>query len=165
MRRLRCAIEQLVDWSADLFVEPHVVAFVAVASRYSDPPAVFAVACEGFSSRWLRGANDFEVSWHQDTLQKAKRLRSTMQSGPLVELAAISVALILSQRVVNLGSLDVTALGERADFVPENARPFWMSVGPPNGAGPAPSPPAPFPEGEGRELHAQHDGNPCHNRV
>ena len=30
-RRLRCAIEQIVDWHANLFLEPHIVAFVAVA--------------------------------------------------------------------------------------------------------------------------------------
>jgi hypothetical protein len=110
MRRLRCAIEQVADWHADLFVEPHIVAFVAVASQYSESPALFDVGCDAIPSRWL------EVSWHRDTVQKAVRLRATMQSGPLVELAAIAVALILSRRVVNLGPLDVTELGDRVDY-------------------------------------------------
>jgi hypothetical protein len=118
MRRLRCAIEQIADWHADLFVESHIVAFVAVASQYSESPALFDVACDAIPSRWLGGASEFrlEVSWHQDTAQKAVRLRATMQSGSLVELAAIAVALILSRRVVNLGPLDVTELGDRVDY-------------------------------------------------
>jgi hypothetical protein len=118
MRRLCCAIEQIADWHADLYVEPHIVSFVAVASQYSESPAWFDVECEAIRSRWLRAASEFrlEVSWHRDTAQKAVRLRATMQSGPLVELAAIGVALILSRRVVNLGPLDVTELGDRVDF-------------------------------------------------
>ena len=39
-----------------------------------------------------------------------------MQSKPLIELAAIALALILGYHVVNLGQLDVTAYGERADY-------------------------------------------------
>jgi len=118
MRLLRCAIEQIADWYVDLFVEPHIVAFVAVASRYSESPALLDVECDSIPSRWHRAASEFrlEISWHRDTAQKAVRLRATMQSGPLVELAAIGVALILSRRLVNLGPLDVTQLGDRVDF-------------------------------------------------
>lgn len=118
VRRLRCAIEQIVDWHANLFVEPHVVAFVAVADRYSPSPAQFDVQCEGVTSRWLGERSEFrlEVSWHADTAQQAERLRATMQSGPLVELAAIALALILSRRVAALGPLDVTDYGDRADY-------------------------------------------------
>jgi hypothetical protein len=35
-RLLRCAIEEIAGWHADLFVEPHVIAFVAVAGRTRD---------------------------------------------------------------------------------------------------------------------------------
>lgn len=117
-RFLRCAIEQIVDWHSHLFVEPHVIAFVAVASRYSRSPARFNVECGNVSSRWLGRATEFglEVSWHDDTAQKGKRLRATMQSGPLVELAAIALALILAKRVAPLGRLDVTDYGARADY-------------------------------------------------
>jgi hypothetical protein len=63
-RILRCAIEQIVDWHAHLFVDPHVVAFVAVASRYSRSPAFFDVACDNITSRWLGMATEcrLEVS-------------------------------------------------------------------------------------------------------
>ena len=117
-RRLRCAIEQIVDWHPHLFVEPHIVAFVAVAAGYSPSPALFNVACENITLRWLGQSAEFrlEVSWHADTPEKAERLRSTMQSGPLVELAAVALALILSRRVVPLGRLDVTDYGARADY-------------------------------------------------
>jgi hypothetical protein len=117
-RLLRCAIEQVVDWHSHLFVEPHVVAFVAVATPYSGSPARFEVACDNVRSRWLGKAAEFrlEVSWHNDTAEKAERLRSTMQSGPLVELASVALALILCRRVVPLGRLDVTDYGARADY-------------------------------------------------
>jgi hypothetical protein len=116
--RLRCAIEQVVDWHANLFVEPHVVAFVAVANRYSRSPARFDLACENVASHWLGKAAQFrlEVSWHNETAEKAERMRSTMQAGPIVELAAIALALILTRRVVTLGKLDVTDYGARADY-------------------------------------------------
>ncbi len=38
-RIVHCAIEQLADWHSNLFVEAHIVAFVAVASQYSKSPA------------------------------------------------------------------------------------------------------------------------------
>jgi hypothetical protein len=116
-RLLRCAIEQVADWHAHLFVEPHIVAFVAVANSYTRSPARFGVACENLSSRWLGKSSEFqlEVSWHNDTAGKAERLRATMQAGPLVELASVALALILASRVVPLGPLDVTDYGARAD--------------------------------------------------
>jgi hypothetical protein len=118
VRRLQCAIEQVVDWHPHLFVEPHVVAFVAVAGKYSDSPASFQVNCENISSRWLRDVEQFRLSmsWHADTAKKAERLRATMQSGPLLELGAIALALVLSRRILALGELDVTNYGERADY-------------------------------------------------
>lgn len=123
-RLLRCAIEQVEDWHAHLFVEPHVVAFVAVACRYSPSPAVFDVTCENIASRWLGRAAEFrlEVSWHDDTAEKAERLRATMQSGPLVELASVALALILVRRVAALGRLDVTDYGGRADYRGRNRK-------------------------------------------
>src|SRR5262249_12081454 len=45
-----------------------------------------------------------------------ERLRATMQSGPLLELASIALALILTKRVVPLSRLDVTDYGARADY-------------------------------------------------
>jgi hypothetical protein len=117
-RLLRCAIEQVADWHAHLFVEPHIVAFVAVANRYTSSPARFDVACENVASRWLGKSAEFrlEVSWHNDTAEKAERMRATMQSGPLVELASVALALVLGKRVVPLGRLDVTDHGARADY-------------------------------------------------
>jgi hypothetical protein len=117
-RLLRCAIEQVADWHPTLFVEPHTVAFVAVAGQYSPSPARFAVECENIVSRWLGKASEcrLEVSWQDDTAEKAARLRATMQPGPLVELATIALALILGNRVMPLGPLFVTDHGERADY-------------------------------------------------
>jgi hypothetical protein len=117
-RFFRCAIEQLADSHSHLFVEPHIVAFVGVVSQYSPSPARFEVGCENVRSRWLGEGTEFrmEVSWHGDTAAKAERLRATMQTGPLVELASVALALILTHRVVRLGRLDVTDYGDRADY-------------------------------------------------
>jgi hypothetical protein len=117
-RLLRCAIEQVADWHPNLFVEPHVVAFVAVAGRYTRSPARFDVECGNIASRWLGKATQcrLEVSWEDHTEEKAKRLRATMQSGPLVELASVALALTLAKRVLPLGRLDVTDYGDRADY-------------------------------------------------
>jgi len=118
VRRIACAIEQIADWHANLFVEPHIIAFVAVAHQYSTSPACIDVTCSNIVSRRLGKAAEFrlEVSWHNDTAEKAARLRATMQSRPLVELASISLALILTRRVVSLGKMDVTDYGARADY-------------------------------------------------
>jgi hypothetical protein len=117
-RLLRCAIEQIADWHAHLFVEPHVVAFVAIASQYSRSPARFDVHCSNVTSRWLGRAAHFglAVSWHNDTAEKAERMRATLQVRPLVELAAVALALVLVKRVTPLGRLDVTDYGARADY-------------------------------------------------
>src|SRR5436305_10156798 len=117
-RLLCCAIEEVADWHANLFVEPHAVAFVAVAGQYSPSPARFDVECADVRSHWLGKASAcrLEVSWECGTAEKAGRLRATMQAAPLVELASVALALILGKRIVPLGRLDVTDYGARADY-------------------------------------------------
>lgn len=118
LRTLPCAIEDLHGWYPGLFLEPHIVACVAVMSRYSGPPAAFDVVCENVASRWLGKATGFrlEVSWADETARKAGRLLATMQQKPVVELASVALAFILARRVLSLGQLDVNDYGERADF-------------------------------------------------
>src|SRR5262249_36612767 len=112
------AIETLSAWHPYLYVEPYAVAFVAVTGQYSVSPACFLVECEGVKSRWLGKARKLtlEVSWTEETIDKAERLRTTMPAHSLVELAAISVALLLVHRVVPLGTLNVMESGGRADY-------------------------------------------------
>lgn len=117
-RLLRCAIEEVAEWHAHLYVEPYIVAFVAVAGEYSASPALFDVECGNIVSRWLGKSAEcrLQLSWRDDTAEKAARLRATMQASPLVELASVALALILSRRVVPLGRLLVTDRGGRADY-------------------------------------------------
>lgn len=117
-RLLCCAIEEVADGHPHLYVEPYMVAFVAVAAQYSASPALFEVECSNIASRWLGKSAEcrLEVSWQDDTAEKAARLRATMQAGPLVELAAVALALILGHRVMPLGRLFVTDHGGRADY-------------------------------------------------
>lgn len=121
---LRCAIEEIEDWHPNLYVRPHVVAFAAVAGQYTPSPARFDVTCDKVESRWLGRAAAFrlEVTWAGRTSQDVERLRATLQSRPLVELAAIALALVLTARVVPLGPLEVTDYGGRADYVTRRRR-------------------------------------------
>ena len=117
-RTLRCNIEDLASWHPWFFLEPHVVAFVAVGAHYGRPPAVFDVDCFNVESPWLGDAVRFrlEVSWSPETAERAERLRATVQTKPLVEMAATALALVIAHHVVRLGQLDVTNYGDRTDF-------------------------------------------------
>jgi hypothetical protein len=117
-RLLRCAIEEVADWHANMYLNPHMVAFVAVAGQYSSSPALFEVECGNVRSRWLGKSAECRlvVSWRDNMAEEAARLRATMQPSPLVELAAVALALILTSRVVPLGRLLVTDHGNCADY-------------------------------------------------
>lgn len=117
-RTLRCALEDVADWHPNLYLEPHFVACAAVLGKYSASPSVFEVECENISSRWLGRNSRFtlEVSWTEETDHKAARLRATMQSRPLVENAAVALAMVLTHQLVELGRLDVTDYSDRADY-------------------------------------------------
>lgn len=118
MRTFRCAIEKISDWHPRLFLEAHIVACVAVMRSHSTSPAVFEVTCENIFSDWLGEETQFmlEVSWSEETERNASRLRSTIQTKPMVEMAAAALAFTLTPHIVNLGQLDVMNYGERADY-------------------------------------------------
>ena len=117
-RTRRWRIEELADWYPQLFLEPYIVACVAAMARYSSPPASFEVDCEGIDSRWLAGAEKFrlQLSWTEATAKKAERLRATMPSQEVVELASVALAFVLARRVLGLRQLVVTNRGEAADY-------------------------------------------------
>jgi hypothetical protein len=118
-RTLRCTIEELADWYPRLYLEPYIVACVAAMGRYSGTPAFFAVDCKGIESRWLAGTERFrlQVSWTETTAEKAERLRATMPSKEVVELASVALAFTLTRRVLGVRQLVVTSRGERADYL------------------------------------------------
>ena len=118
MYTFRCAIEKISDWHPHLFLEAHIVACVAVMRSYSVSPAVFEVTCENIVSDRLGEETQFRlvVSWSEETERKAERLRATIQTRPIVEMAASALAFILTPNIVNLGQLDVTNYGDRADY-------------------------------------------------
>ena len=118
MQTFKCAIEKVSDWHPRLFLETHIVACVEMMRSYSVSPAVFEVACENIVSDWLGEKTQFnlEVSWTEATARKAERLRATIQTKPIVEMAASALAFILTPNIVNIGQLDVTNYGDRADY-------------------------------------------------
>src|ERR1700733_13415293 len=117
-RILRCSIEEIADWYPRLFLEPYIVACVTAMGRYSSSPAYFAVDCEGIDSRWLAGAERFQlqVSWTEATADKAERLRATMPAKEVVELGSVALAFALARRVLRLRQVIVTSCGQRADY-------------------------------------------------
>jgi len=117
MQTVRQTIERLEGWYPSLFVEPRVVAAVAVLSEYSASPASFAVHGEHVPElAELSGEVRLDLSWTRSMEAKAERLRATMQRSSLVELAATAVALVVARRFLDLGRLEVTGYGDRADF-------------------------------------------------
>ncbi len=118
MLRFKCAIEKVSDWHPRLFLEAHIVACVAVMRLHSTSPAMFEVTCENIVSDWLGEETEFilEVSWSEETERKSDRLRATIQTKPIVEMAASALAFILTRNIVNLGQLDVANYGDRADY-------------------------------------------------
>lgn len=114
----KCTIEKISDWHPHLFLEAHIVACVAVMRLHSASPAVFEVTCENIVSDWLGEEIQFrlEVSWSEETERQAERLRATIQMKPIVEMAASALAFVLTPHIVNLGQLDVTDYGDRADY-------------------------------------------------
>ncbi len=115
---LRCRIEDLGEWHPWFFLEPRVVACVAVLDLHGHSPAVFDVDCLNIESGWLGDAARFrlEVSRAPETAEKAARLRATVQSRPLVEMAATAPALAITHHVLRPGRLDVTHHGDRTDY-------------------------------------------------
>ena len=106
MRTFRSTIERISDWHPRLFLKLHTVACSSVMRLYLQPPAVFEVTCENIVSDWLGEEVQFklEVSWSEETEEKAERLRATIQTKPIVEMAASSLAFILTPNIVNLGN-------------------------------------------------------------
>jgi len=115
---LQCEIEQLSVWYPDLFLEPHIVACVAVLSQYGPVPAVVDVTCENVDSpRWLPVSElRLDLIWRRETQSQATRLLATMQRKPLVEMASCALAMLLVHHVLEGSALDVMQYGDRADY-------------------------------------------------
>jgi hypothetical protein len=115
---LSCTIEQIAEWHPQLYLEPHAVACVAVMRQHGPSPCRIEVECQNVLSSWLGNADRFwlEVAWSEATEERADRLRRTMQPKPLAELAAIALTCVLTPNAVDLGQLDVTSYGGRADY-------------------------------------------------
>jgi hypothetical protein len=124
-RTLRRNIEDLHEWHPWFFLEPQIVACAAVLARYGKPPAVFDVDCLNIRSTWLGEAAEFrlEISSSSSTAEKAERLRATVQSRSLVEMAATALALAIVHHVLQLGQLDRTCARLRSPRPPDSSPP------------------------------------------
>jgi hypothetical protein len=68
------------------------------------------------------------TSWTEASAEKAERLRATMPSKEVVELASVALAFALARRVLGLRDLVVTNRGEAADYrVPKASRVLEIS--------------------------------------
>jgi hypothetical protein len=115
---LECVIEELQDWHPRLFLEPHIVACVAVLSQYSDSPAIVHIDCHDIESEQLEGGSELKLklSWSSATLEKANRLRATIQRNPLLEMGSCALGFLLVHQLLPSDQLDVTQYGNRADY-------------------------------------------------
>ncbi|MCI0638944.1 MAG: hypothetical protein L0Y72_22970 [Gemmataceae bacterium] len=59
---------------------------------------------------------ELRASWCRTTADKGRRFRATVQPHVLVEMASVALAMVLVHEVLALGPLDVTVLGEKADY-------------------------------------------------
>jgi hypothetical protein len=117
MRDVRCAIEKVAEWHAGLFLEPHVVACVAVVARYSASPAAFDVEWRrGRASAARSQRRRLFISWSDEMTTRAERLRRTTQRKQLVEMAALALVFLVAYRVARLREWDVTRYGDRVDY-------------------------------------------------
>ena len=115
---LQCVIEELQDWHPRLFLEPHIVACVAVLSQYSDAPAIITVECHDIESVRLGGESELQLKllWSPHTQEKADRLRATIQSSPVLEMGSCALGFLLVYQLLSADQLDVTQYGNRADY-------------------------------------------------
>src|SRR5438128_500338 len=103
VRLLRCAIEEVSELHANLFVEPHVVAFVAVAGRYARSPAPAQPEATASASRDMHG--------RRPNMAKTKRSLTVVEE----LLAEKSAVLSQAQALTTMG------LGQ-------SAQPLWASA-------------------------------------
>ena len=115
---LQCEIEQLTERYRNLFLEPHIVACVAVLSQYGPSPAVVDVMCENVKSPLWPELSEFGIrlTWRQETQTRATRLLATIQRKPLVEMASCALTMLVVYEVLDQAALDVTQYGDRADY-------------------------------------------------
>jgi hypothetical protein len=130
MRTFEWPIEDILTAHPGLYLEHHAVMAVALMSRLSQSPCEFLVECEGFSPPGLEGETSFvlRVSWGEQTVLAAERVRRTEQPKPIVERAAIALAALLFARLIPGGRLRVTNERDRADYwLPRSRRALEIS--------------------------------------
>jgi hypothetical protein len=118
MQTFDCSIESIVTAHPNLYLEHCVVMSVALMSRLSSSPCLFAVQCEGLSLAALNAQTEIglQVSWSELTAHKAKRIWQTEQPKSIIERAAVALAALLVAQFVPAGRMRVTREGERADY-------------------------------------------------
>lgn len=118
VRIIRCQIEDIADWYPQLFLDAHIAACVSVLTKYSESPARLNVECQDLDLGRKHKLEQLvlEISWCNESAVKGDRLRATVQSNQLVEMAATTIALALVHRVISLKKVEVTDHGDRADY-------------------------------------------------
>jgi hypothetical protein len=118
MRTFEWAIEDIVAAHPDLYLEHCAAMAVAVLSRQSASPCEFVVECEGFSPEQLEGDTKFllHVGWSEQTAATAARVWLTEQAKPVIERAAVALAVLAFAHLIPDGQIRVSKEGERADY-------------------------------------------------
>jgi len=102
----------------NLYVEHYMVMAVALMSQHTTSPCEFMLEWAGFCPLALGGETQclLRVSWTEQTALKAQRIWHTEQPTSIVERAAVALAALLLAKLLPDGQMQVTKLGDRADY-------------------------------------------------
>jgi len=117
MRTFEWAIEDIVAAYPDLNLD-HIAAMAVALMKGDGPPCSFVVHVDGLDLRELAGETRFvlNVTWSPQIQDAAERMERTEQRTPLVERAAIGLAVLLLSHFVFDSELEVFKQKDRADF-------------------------------------------------
>ena len=118
MRIFEWAIEDIVAAYPTLSLE-HAAAMAVALMRRTGQPCEFNMYVEGFDIDAFEGDAQFvvQITWGPKTEATALRMERTEQRTPIVERAAIAVAMLLLTHLVPDSEIEVMKQTNRADYL------------------------------------------------
>jgi hypothetical protein len=117
MNSFEWKIEDIADAHPALSLD-HAMVMAVVLMRHAGSPCRFIVNVDGIEVDALDAATPFalDIAWNTKTESLAKRMERTEQRTPIVERAAIAVAVLLISHLLPNSRIEVLKQSERADY-------------------------------------------------
>jgi hypothetical protein len=117
MHSFEWTIEDIIAAYPQFLLDDYATMAVALMKSFGRP-CDFDVHIEGFEIPELSENSQFtlSVTWNTETDAKADRMLRSRQRTPIVEGAAIALAMLLLAHLIQNSELVVTTRGDRADF-------------------------------------------------